>query len=119
MGIMTIPAKTTRKGAIVSAGSDRNPIFPATKFTAHTITSNAMDAAITTRSGAVPLADSILKASGQPLFSKRELLYPVELHLVADSRPGRYANRPLRRDCHFRFDNVFMPVAFAGCDVSR
>src|SRR5260370_11199976 len=111
---MVSPAIATRKEAIVKGGRYRSPIFAAMKFTAQTTTTRPIDAAITTRFGARPAEVSTYTESGQPFFAHGELLDAIQSRHKANPRARRDANRPLRRHCHFRLDEVLMPIAPAG-----
>src|SRR6266404_6999580 len=111
---MVSPAMATRKEAIVTGGRYRSPIFAAMKFTAQTTTTRPIDAAITTRFGARPAEVSTYTESDQPLFAHGELLDAIQSRRKANPRARRHANRPLRRHCHFRLDDVLMPIAPAG-----
>src|ERR1700719_4001132 len=115
---MEIPASTTRKDAIVTGGRYRSPTFAAMKFTAHTPTTSPIEPAITHRPGARPADFSTYTASGQPFFANRQFLDCVQPRLVADARTCRHANGSLRRDGHFRLDNIFIPVSLAGGHVT-
>src|SRR5579859_6712755 len=116
---MVNPARTTRNDAIATGGRYRRPTFAAMKFTAHTTTTSPIEPAITHRPGARPADFSTYTASGQPFFANRQLLDGVRPRLVSDSRARWHANGPLRRDRHFRLDDVFMPVPLACGHVTR
>src|SRR5712671_6617849 len=88
------------------------------KLTAHTTTTSAIEAAITTRLGARPAEVSTYTESGQPFFAHRELFDAVRSGHKSDPRARRDADRPLRRHRHFRLDDVFMPVTAARRDVA-
>src|SRR6202035_1674566 len=89
------------------------------KFTAHTTTTKPIDAAITTRLGARPAAVSTYTESGQPFFAHGELLDAVHARRKPDSRARRHTNRSLRRNRHFRLDNVLMPITPARGHIAR
>src|SRR5579863_639459 len=116
---MTTPAAHTRNEAIVSGGKERKPIFAAIKLTAQIVTIIPIRRAMTGRLGARPLEDWTSTASDQPFFPHREFFDQVAARLETDARPRWHANRALCRHCHFRLDNILMPVAPAGSNVSR
>src|SRR5208282_6352990 len=116
---MTTPAAHTRKEAMVSGGKERKPIFAAIKLTAQITTIRPISEAITGRLGARPLEDSTSTSSDQPFFPHGELFDALAARLETDARPRRHANRALRRDGHFRLDDVFVPVTPAGAYVPR
>src|ERR1700758_5379981 len=107
---MVSPAIATRNEAIVKGGRYRSPIFAAMKFTAQTTTTRPIDAAITTRFGARPAQVSTYTESGQPFFAHGELLDAVHPRRKTDTRAGWHANRSLRRNGHFRLNDVLMPI---------
>src|ERR1700730_15500130 len=89
------------------------------KFTAQTTTTRPIDAAITTRLGARPAEVSTYTESGQPFSAHRELLDAIQPRRKADARARWHATRPLRRDRHFRLDDVLMPIPAARGHVAR
>src|ERR1700676_2205626 len=115
---MTTPAAHTRKEAIVNGGNERKPIFAARKFTAQMTTMRPINEAMTGRLGGRPLEDSTSTSSDQPFFPHGKFFDTVAARVVADARPRRHANRALRRDGHFRLDDVLVPVAPARTDVA-
>src|ERR1700738_94619 len=116
---MEIPASTTRNDAIVTGGRYRSPTFAAMKFTAHTTTTSPIEPAITHRPGVRPADFSTYTASGQPFFANRQFLDCVQPWLISDARTHGHAHGSLRRDRHFRVDNIFMPVPLARGHVAR
>src|ERR1700733_2088936 len=116
---MTKPAAQTRKEAIVSGEKERSPIFAAIKLPAQITTIRPISEAMTGRLGARPLEDSTSTRSDQPFFPHRKFFDAFAPRLEANAWPRRHANRPLRRDRHFRLDDVLVPVAAAGTDVPR
>src|SRR5712672_4312081 len=89
------------------------------KLTAHTTTTSAIEAAITTRLGARPAEVSTYTDSGQPFFADGELLDAIHPRHKADPRAGWHANGPLRRHRYFWLDNVLMPITPARRHVAR
>src|SRR6266404_9806907 len=116
---MVSPAIATRKEAIVTGGRYRSPIFAAMKFTAQTTTTRPIDTAMTTRLGARPAEVSTYTESGQPLLAHGEFLDPVQPRRKADPRLARHANGSLRRNRHFRLDDIFVPISAARRHVAR
>src|SRR6267154_5300789 len=116
---MEIPARTTRNDAIATGGKYRSPTFAAIKFTAHTTTTSPIEPAITHRPGALPADFSTYTASGQPFCLNRQFMDGVRSRLVSNAWTSGHANRALRRDCHFRLDDIFMPVPHARGHVAR
>src|SRR5712692_8126378 len=116
---MESPARTTRKEAIVTGGRYRRPTFAAMKLTAQTTTTSPIEPAITHCPGGRPADSSTYTESGQPFFANREFFDRVQSRLKSDPRPRRHANRPLRRDRHFRLDDVLCPIPPARADIAR
>src|SRR5258705_2718548 len=83
------------------------------KFTAQTPTTRPIDMAMTTRLGARPAEVSTYTESGQPLLAHGEFLDPVQPRRKADPRLARHANGSLRRNRHFRLDDIFVPISAA------
>ena len=50
---------------------------------------------------------------------RRQGFDPVEPRLVADSRRAGHLDRSLPRDHNFRLDDILVPVALAGRNISR
>src|SRR5271169_671896 len=116
---MTKPAAHTRKEAIVKGWNDRKPIFAAIKLTAQITTTMPISEAMTRRLGARPLEDSTSTSSDQPFFPYGQFFNPLAPRLESDARPSWHSDGPLRRDRHFRLDNVLGPIALAGANVPR
>src|SRR5258705_4483935 len=89
------------------------------KFTAQTTTTRPIDMAMTTRLGARPAEVSTYTESGQPLLAHGEFLDPVQPRHKADPRLARHANGSLRRNRHFRLDDIFVPIPPARRHVAR
>src|SRR6266568_8164969 len=116
---MTAPARTTRNDASPNGDRYSSPIFTAIKLSAQTTMTSAIEAVITRGLGARRLAVSILTNSDQMFFSNRKFFDALAARFETDAGTRGYANRTLRRDRNFRIDDVFIPVAFAGSNITR